>query len=681
MSSGSTQQSSASPEQVRQQVRQAFDQLRELSRHEIPLEQFCQAMLQRMVPLTGAYGSIVWRFEPETGFRQFSSLGDRCREIPAGHETHRDLMREIAGRGEPMAIQASTIGLSDEDSPGEGNRDILLMIVPIVDRRNRVWGMLELLQRSGISESSRDGYLRFLQQLSGLFSRWHEQQDLRTLNDSQDRWSQRMDLAREVHKARGVRDTAYAVANETRRLLDADRVSVAAWNGRHSRIEAISSQDKFDNRANVVRMLARIADSAIRTDETLWICGDTSNLSPSLANIINEYLEESHSRTLAILPLKTSDPASDSSAVSLERRPKMRQGRPCGALIVEYFDQEMPQSRIHEDLLLSTEHARIGMARSLDEDAVFLMPLWRTLGRLRRLLLGDALRKTIAAAVALTLVTLFLSFWPLELKMRVDGVLQPTVRRNLFTGIDGVIDQVKFDHNEYVEKDALVVQLTSQELKMKSLELESQVRTADEQWRSLTRQLNSRRDIPESERFEMTANLEQLQIQKTGYLEQLEVTQKQMELLAIHAPISGTVMTWDAKRRLENLPVAANQPLLTLADLDGPWQVELMIPQNRVGYIQDALQKKNGAQLTTEMILATDPNRRIPGRLVRISDRAEPTGDGQTVFRAIVEMDKTLIDHPQPGAGVTVRVECGSRAAGFVWFYQVIDFVRTQVLF
>jgi hypothetical protein len=40
-----------------------------------------------------------------------------------------------------------------------------------------------------------------------------------------------------------------------------------------------------------------------------------------------------------------------------------------------------------------------------------------------------------------------------------------------------------------------------------------------------------------------------------------------------------------------------------------------------------------------------------------------------------------MLDHPQPGAGVTVRVECGSRAAGFVWFYQVIDFVRTQILF
>jgi|GEM_PF-1127214 len=679
MSSGSTQQASASPDQIRAQVRQAFDELRVLSRSEESLEEFCRAMLQRVVPLTGAHGCLVWQFDPSVGFKLFQSQGERAGEIPEGHESHRDLLLEVARGGQPMAMDSSALSLvsSVDQSPVPAMQ---LLVVPVLDRRNRIWGMLELLQRSGINETSRDGYLRFLQQLSSLFSRWHEQHDLRNLGEKEQRWVQRMDLAREVHLARGVKETAYAISNESRRLLDADRVSVASWSGRKSRVEAISSQDKFDNRANVVKMLSRIVDSSIRADEPLWICGNTNNLSPTLAGLVNEFLEESHSRTLGIIPLK-SDPTKDQAGLSLDRRPKIRQGKQCGALIVEYFDQELAQSQIAEDLQLATLHATIGMSRSMDEDAVFLMPLWRTLGRLRTLLLGDALKKTIAGSVAVAALVLYLCFWPMTLKMRVDGVLQPEVRRNLFAEIDGVVSAVVFDHNERVAAGEVVLVLDSKQLRLESLQLENQIKTMNEQIDNLDRQLNQLSDLPTTDRFEMAGNLKQFQIQRQGYSDELEIVKKQMESLEIASPIAGTNIMWNARRRLENLPVAANQPLLTIADLDGPWHVELMVPQNRVGYIQRALTDQPTSELETEMILATNPNEKIMGKLVSISDRAEPSDDGTTVFRAIVKLDKKLIERPNPGAGVTVRVACGSRPAGFVWFYQVIDFFRTQVLF
>ncbi len=679
MSSGATSQSSASPDQIRAQVRQAFDELRVLSRSEESLEQFCQAMLQRVVPLTGAHGCLVWQFDPSVGFKRYQALGNRAQDISESHESHRDLLLEVARGGQPMAMDTSALGI-ESSSDDSATPEMMLLVVPVLDRRNRIWGMLELLQRAGISDISRDGYLRFLQQLSGLFSRWHEQHDLRNIGENEQRWNQRMDLAREIHLARGVKETAYSIANESRRLLEADRVSVASWTGRKSRVQAISSQDKFDNRANVVKMLGRIVDSSIRADEPLWICGDTTGLSPSLAALVNEFLEESHSRTLGVIPLK-SDPTRDQAGLSLDRRPKMRQGKQCGALIVEYFDQELPKAQILEDLQLATQHATIGMARSIDEDAVFLMPLWRTLGRVKHLLLGDALKKTIAGTVTAVALLLFLCFWPLTLKMRVDGVLQPEIRRNLFTEIDGVVSEILFDHNEQVAVNDVVIRLDSKILTLESLKLENQIKTLNEQIINLDRQLNQIKHMPTADKFEMQGNLKQFQIQRQGYIDELEIVRNQMKSLEIATPIAGTNIMWNARRRLENLPVAANQPLLTIADLDGPWQVELMIPQNRVGYIQRALKEQDTTELVTEMILATNPNEKIPGKLISISDRAEPSDDGSTVFRAIVKLDKKLIERPNPGSGVTVRVACGSRSAGFVWFYQVIDFFRTQVLF
>lgn len=679
MSSGSPSQSATSPDQIRQQVRQTFEQLRELSREAIPVEQFCEAMLARVIPLTGSHGGVVWLSEAGRGFRPLKALGPRIAEVPPAHPRHLEMLREVAREGQPLAIQSSAIGLTN--GAAEASRsDMLLLVVPVVDRENRVWGLLELLQRSGIAETARDGYLRFLQQLATLFSRWQEPEAVTsTPAVAGSQWPQRMELAREVHRARGVRETAYAIANEVRRLLHADRVSVAVGNGRKCRIEAISSQDKFDNRANVVRMLGQIADGTVRSDELLWINGDTTHLSPSVAQQVNAYLEESHARTLAVIPLKP--PAESASVLSLERRPKLQREPASGALIIEYFDRELRQADLHEDLESGLEHARIGLTRALDEDAVFLMPLWRTLGRTRKLLLGDALRKTIAAAVALLLLTLFLLFWPLQLKMRVDGILQPEVRRNLFSEIDGVVTAVRFDHKQKVAAGDVVIELDSQQLRLSALELTGQIRTLDQQIEGLSRQLSSQRDLPPADRFEMSSNLEQLEIQRDGFRSQLEIVERQMKSLQVVSPIAGTVVMWDARHRLENLPVAANQPLMSIADLEGNWQIELTIPQNRIGYIQQALQGSPDGELPAEMILATDPNRRITGKLVSVAIRAEPGADGQHFFRGIVRLDPGLIEKPQPGAGVTVRVHCGTRSAGFVWFYQVIDYVRTRILF
>ena len=140
-------------------------------------------------------------------------------------------------------------------------------------------------------------------------------------------------------------------------------------------------------------------------------------------------------------------------------------------------------------------------------------------------------------------------------------------------------------------------------------------------------------------------------------------------------------MNWDAKRKLEGLPVVFGQPLLTVADLKGPWQVELLIPQARAGYIREAFDKSGKKELPTDFLLTTDPNTRISGRLVRISDRAETNAKGLTEFRAIVEIDSGKLATPQAGAGVIARVNCGPQPMGFVLFYQVYDFLRTRVFF
>ena len=138
-----------------------------------------------------------------------------------------------------------------------------------------------------------------------------------------------LEFITEVHRSLDPSETAYAIANESRRLLNCDRVSVAKWNGRRCKVTAISSQDRFDNRANVVRKLGYVASSSVSAETPFWVIGSTEGIAPEVANQINEYLDESHSRTLAVLPLISKPPA----APDLEMRSRSKEKvRKLGAL-------------------------------------------------------------------------------------------------------------------------------------------------------------------------------------------------------------------------------------------------------------------------------------------------------------------------------------------------------------
>ena len=145
--------------------------------------------------------------------------------------------------------------------------------------------------------------------------------------------------------------------------------------------------------------------------------------------------------------------------------------------------------------------------------------------------------------------------------------------------------------------------------------------------------------------------------------------------------MDGKIVTWDFKRRLKDMTVTANQQVVSIANLDGDWHTELRIPQNKIGYVAKAFKDNGNQPLDVKFRVATNPNITLDGKLVQVAARAETDQSGVPKFRAIVDADTSKLKDLRPGAGVTAKIYCGRERLGFVWFYQIIDFMRTHVFF
>src|SRR4029079_12254672 len=90
-------------------------------------------------------------------------------------------------------------------------------------------------------------------------------------------------------------------------------------------------------------------------------------------------------------------------------------------------------------------------------------------------------------------------------------------------------------------------------------------------------------------------------------------------------------------------------------------------------------------KLPVTFFLATNPADQLQGQVEMDELSAEVRGDsGNTVLvRVSFDQDelRQIIANPKIGASATAKIHCGKRAIGYVWFHDVVDFVRSKILF
>ncbi|MCH5376554.1 MAG: HlyD family secretion protein, partial [Planctomycetes bacterium] len=162
--------------------------------------------------------------------------------------------------------------------------------------------------------------------------------------------------------------------------------------------------------------------------------------------------------------------------------------------------------------------------------------------------------------------------------------------------------------------------------------------------------------------------------------EQLKLVQAERERLTIRSPIRGRLQTWDVQRLLEARPVIQGQVLMTVADVDGPWVVELEIPDHHISHVS-AARDATGEALPVTFVLKTAPEARYSG-LVESIGMTTISDDRETPYvKAVVNIDREQVPLLRSGASVVARIQCGRRSLGYVWLHDLIDAVRTWLFF
>jgi biotin carboxyl carrier protein len=688
MATGQTQVSSDTIEKTKQQIRGLVGEISQLAKSDLAPEEFYSAFLQRVVQALAAVGGAVWTLgegkRPQLAYQ--INLSDKLLDIESEDaQKHFRLLDYIIASNNGTLVPPLS-GAGDERMGGNPTRQ-LLVIQPL-GHDQQVEGLIEIFQRPDTQPATQRGYLTFLQQMCALASEWFKNRQLRQFSDRHSLWSQADQFARVVHESLETRTTAYTIANEGRRLLGCDRVSIALMKGKNCYIESVSGQDTMDNRSNVVTLLGKLATRVVASGEPLWYAGTTEDMPPQIEQAIEDYVDQSYTKSLGVIPLRKPNPDESAAQPSGEagESDAAHTGEIIGALIIEQIESDIPREILAPRLDLVYEHSSRALANAIDHNSLFLMPVWRALGQASWVVQARTLPKTIAITVLVVALLVASVVVPWDFDMRAKGALQPVNRREVYVPEDNSrVVNVLVDNGAVVKPGDPLIELENDTITLQLTQVDGELAASQEELAALRQRLtDAKMQYTVQERERDQAPFARVRVQGTSLKKRLDILKHRQEGLIVRSPIAGRVVTWDAKKNLLGRPVGIGQSLLTVAADDTDWELELQMPERRVKHLVSYREKMKrndpNADLKVDYILMTDPGTYHQGIVTDVHGTAEPNEEKGNMVRIKVKtLDK--VDNPRPGATVTADVHCGKAPIIVSVLHEAWEWIEANVLF
>ncbi|HEX5471393.1 MAG TPA: HlyD family efflux transporter periplasmic adaptor subunit, partial [Lacipirellulaceae bacterium] len=449
--------------------------------------------------------------------------------------------------------------------------------------------------------------------------------------------------------------------------------------GRRCRLLAASGASGFERRGGAARRLQRIADLVRRTDDAAYYADGQCDALPPVAETIEQHVAESHARHLAAIPVR--QPADAASENDSFKKSRSHPRRPAFVLIAEQFDRRKGELR-RDWLVEVADVCSTALYNAREADRLPIRWLIRPLGKLTEMIAEHVplalfvMMAAVAAVVALVKV-------PADFNIEAPGTLQPVVRRDVFAPRSGIVDEVLVRHDAKVEKGQPLVRMRDPALELEFKRVDGEMETAQRQLDAVraTRTNRAVRDPTPIDSYRLSAEERELEQKLENSHRELKLLQHDRDQLVVTSPIAGRVLSWDIGHELLARPVERGEVLLSVADLSADWELELEVPDDRIGYVLSA-QHTSKPDLPVRFQLSSEERAEHTGKIVDVCQTAVVGQEKGTRSKPTI-ITKVAFDTPaliksaggelQPGISVRAQIFCGRQPLGYVWFHDLWD--------
>ena len=647
-----------------------IEEFEKIRSQNLPRTEYCGRIMQKLVDLTGAQAAVIWNCEQRPYQMTCQKTSGPEVKLNIAEAEHSKILDKVIAENRGLLVRSDKIGTS----PGVPK----LMLAPLNSPWTEVVELVVSTENQVASDKELMKALEFAARIAGETSD-SLPQDPESPQPSRPKSISIQDFSTYIQKIHGsveAKKTWSSLANETRLLLDCDRVSIVVKKRGKFRLVAISGQPSVNRRSNSVQLLEKLSQKALKTKTDFWYPAEAEIL-PQLKEILETYLVDNATRSLVIKPvfLTPEKLIEDPESNAFNYNPVI------AGIVFEHCNEQWERAEIEPVLDFVKVHAASALRNTKTHTDVFLYPLLNLLGKSKILAAPRMLPKTLLVAGAIIVLSLFLTLYQVPFYISANGVLVPENRNWIFAGQNGEVDEIFVEHGETIDQGAALLRLESKELEVQLAETKGRIQVLLERKQAIeNHNYFTNQSTPEEQAIE--DSLDSIAAEIEALKEKSLLLSEQQKNTTISSPIAGQVITWDVRQKLENRTVRADQQLLEVANVEGPWVLELDVEDRRVGLLLDGLKRSNNSELQVKYTLAAEPNKTFDGRLIEVSNSIQFSSENSQIVRAKVQLDDETIPLKQAKTGVVAKIYCGYETSiGYLWLHDVGDAFNRYVWF
>jgi multidrug resistance efflux pump len=423
------------------------------------------------------------------------------------------------------------------------------------------------------------------------------------------------------------------LVNEIASRFNCSRVYLGWDNGDYVKTIAVSHLDNFERTTEIIQSVEAAFEEAFDQNAEL-IFPDFHDDAPVINAAHKTYLQKTHATQLLSLPLRR-DGQHILAILSCEKNDDTFSEKEIDALrlvlnqITPWLDE------------LHFKNQWVGL-RVKQSSQIALNQAFNTENSAKKL-----------GILALSALVLFILFGRLDYRIEATAVVETDDLAYLTAPFDGYIDNVTVHAGDKVSRNALLMQMNTQELFLRESEARSDVQ------RFLRESEKARGNNQNADMLIAQARTDQAQAK-------LEEIQFYLDRAALKAPFDGVIIEGD-KEDLSGVPIAKGDTIFKLAKLTGMY-LKIIVDEKDINAITE--------QQTGEVVLLSKPDIKLPIHIEKIIPLAEVNSAGLNSFNVKVLFDDAQQDWIRPGMSGVVKIDAGKRNIFWLLTHKTVDFLR-----